>query len=362
MTEGKDSSIDLGHYVLGLRDSVLRDVAENASGSSVASVMADIASAEWQEYGCQGEKCMLFLTFKTVAQRDGKVSVFVKRQEGDHGFKETPHYQYLNQKQQPVPRIYGSLLDEQQMEVLFLEDVQPNLEGDRLLDSPGHLRALLALAARINALRPEGEYGSGLFYFGWDGSIARGMRTVNAIWTSAASGQLGADLTRLCSTSRRDALLSLAESLGRNVPAMERGYTHNEYTPEQIGWRSETGVMLVFDLRTTGKGPRFVDVAPWVGVPDHVLKAGHMPTELADYYLRQYLGSGGVPVSLATLMTETRMLWQAGILAGLNWWYDHALTGIESFKDKDKGRGMCLERLEKDLTQLLETLPGELKG
>ena len=45
------------------------------------------------------------------------------------------------------------------MEILFLEDVEPNTEGDRLLDTPGNLSAFLALVARINALRPEGKYG-----------------------------------------------------------------------------------------------------------------------------------------------------------------------------------------------------------
>ena len=58
--------------------------------------------------------------------------------------------------------MYGSLLDDQQMEVLFLEDVQPNIQGSRLLDTPDSLSAFLELAARMNALRPEGEYGNGL--------------------------------------------------------------------------------------------------------------------------------------------------------------------------------------------------------
>ena len=362
MIEGNDNSIDLGRYVLGLKDSVLRAATEAACGSSVASFRSEIISREWPEYGCQGEKCVLCVSYKTEDQGDGKADIFVKKQEGDPGLRETPHYQYLNQQQLPVPRIYGSLLDEQQMEVLLLEDVQPNIEGDRLLDSPDHLRAFLSLAARINALRPEGEYGRKLFYFGWDTSIARGIRTLDAIWNSAASGRLGAALTGLCSTSRRDALLSLAESLAIDVPAMERGYAHNEYTGVQVGWRRETGEMLVFDLRTTGLGPRFVDVAPWLGVPDQVLQSGHTPTELANYYLMKYLDAGGVPVAKKILMSETRLLWQAGVLAGLNWWHDHALTGIESWTDKDKGRSMCQQRLEKDLTHLLETLPEDTKG
>jgi len=50
MTQGEDNSTDLGYYILGMRESVLRDVAENASGSSVASLRADIVSREWGKF------------------------------------------------------------------------------------------------------------------------------------------------------------------------------------------------------------------------------------------------------------------------------------------------------------------------
>ena len=101
MTVGNPNSIDLGDYVLSLGDSVLRGVAENASGCTVSSVSPHIISREWPEYGYCGEKCILCLSFKTVDNCDGEVSVFVKRQDGDEGFKETPHYEYLNRNHLP---------------------------------------------------------------------------------------------------------------------------------------------------------------------------------------------------------------------------------------------------------------------
>ena len=357
MADDYPGSIELGHYVLGLRDSVLQEVAENASGSPVSSVKPVVLSRDWPEYGVCGDKCIISLSFESVDQLIGDVTIFVKRQSGLGGFKETPHYEYLNKTQLPVPILYGSLLDDQQMEVLLLEDVQPNTDGDRLLDNPDNLSAFLALAARINALQPEGDYGSSLYYFAMDRGIDRGTQAIEAIWSAAASGQLGADVMTLCSRTRRDALLSLAEFLGRNVPKLERGYTHNEYVPEQIGRRQDTGEMMVFDLRTTGLGPRFVDVAPWLGVPNRVQNRGHTTTELADHYLQQYLGAGGRPVSIETLMSETRMLWQASTISGLDRAYDYALTGNANPEDKDKGRETFQDRLFGDLTQLLETLP-----
>ena len=352
MAEGNNGSADLGGYVLSLADSVLQSVAENASGRSVSSVRADMVPRDWPEYGCCGDKCVISLTFKYCDQRDGNVNVFVKRQSGHGGFKETPHYEYLNRNQLPVPTLYGSLLDDQQMEILFLEDVQPNIQGSQLLDTSGNFSAFLALAARINALRPEGDYGSSLYYFAKDRGIDRGMHTIDEIWSTVASGQLGPDLATLCSPTRKDDLLSLVDSLSRRVPKLGRGYSHNEYVPEQIGRRRETGEMVVFDLRTTGLGSRFVDVAPWLGDPRRMESR-----QLAGHYLQHYLGAGGVPLSMETLLSETRMLWQASTIRGLNRVYDHALPGIAIPQDKDKGRETFPDRLFEDLSQLLETLP-----
>jgi len=362
MTEGKGNSVDLGRYVLGLEESVLRDVAEKACGRSVASARGTVEPFDWPIYGCGGEKLMLTLSYQTADGSFGQKDVYVKRQEGDPGYKETPHYQYLDSNQMPVPRFYGSHLDDSQMEVLFLENAKPNRDGNSMLKSPENYLAFLSIAARVNALTPKGRYGEGLFYFGWEKTIDRGRRTVVSLWESAANSQLGSALKKLCTSENKSALLAMAESLSTIVPAMKRGYTINDLTPVLIGWRPDTGEMLVCDLRTTGLGPRFIDAAPWIGCPDHAQKAGYKRKELADYYFAQYLTAGGKEVPFETLLAETHALWRASVLGGLKWWHDHALTGIESSEDKDKGRGMCQERLQNDLTHLLQELPVGPKG
>lgn len=362
MTEGTDSSTDLGRYLVRLGDPVLREVAEKACGRSVACVQGEVQPFDWPIYGCGGEKAKLKLSYQNADGGSGEKEVYVKRQEGDPGYKETPHYRYLNSMQMPVPRFYSSHLDGDGMEVLFLEHVRPNRDGKRILKSPENCHAFLSIAARVNALSPRGQYGEDLFYFGQERSIDRGKCTVRALWESAASGRLGNGLRNLCTAGNKNGLLAMAESLRKILPAMARGYAINDLAPVVIGWRHDTGEMLVCELRTTGLGPRFVDAAPWIGCPEHAQKAGYRRKELADHYFTEYLAAGGREVPFGELLAETHALWQAGILAGLNWWYDHALTGIESFRDEDKGRGMCRKRLERDLADLLESLRGGGKG
>ena len=357
MIEQGDSPIDLGHYVQGLDNSVLREVAANACGGSVANVRVDVEPLASSTYGCfTGDKVILTLSYETTDGGSGETEVYVKRQLTYPGYKETEHYQYLNNSGMPVPQFYSSHLDEQQLEVLFLENATPNLDGNRILKSRENYHAFLSIVARANALRPEGPYRESLFHFGPEGSIDRGKRTISAVWQSAVNDRLNDALKQLCTDESKKVLLALAESLSEVVPAMTLGYTIDDFIPVKIGWRQGTGEMLVCDFLTTGLGPRFADPAFWIGCPDYAQKAGYKREELAGHYFSEYLAAGGEEMPFETLLSETHVLWQMYVLGGLNWWHDNALTGIESSKDEDKGRRMCQERLEHDLANLLRSL------
>lgn len=357
MIKRDDNPIDLGRYVLGLEDSVLRNVAEKACGHSVTSVRRDVEPLEWSTYGCfTGDKIILGLSYETTGGDSGETEVYVKRQLRDPGYKETAHYQYLNSNGLPVPRFYSSHLDEQQLEVLFLENATPNRDGNRILKNPDNHYAFLSIAARANALTPEGEYRESLFYFGPRESSDGGRRAVSALWESAATGQLGCALKGMCTRERKEALLAIAASLSRAVPAMQRGYTIDDFTPVKIGWRHGTGEMLVCDFRTTGWGVRFADAATWIGCPDYAQKGEYKRRELADHYYRQYLAAGGSEVPFETLLEETHTIWQSRVLGGLEWWREAAIKGFENSDEEDKGRGTCQNRIETDLANLLRSL------
>ncbi|MBT3381417.1 MAG: hypothetical protein HN742_38125 [Lentisphaerae bacterium] len=356
MTERDDNPIDLGQYVLGLDNSVLREVAANACGCSVANVRAETEPLAWSTYGCfTGDKVILTLSYKTTAGDSGETAVYVKRQLRDPGHMETAHYQYLNSNEIPVPRFYSSHLDEEGLEVLFLENAEPNRDGNRILKDPENYHAFLSIAARVNGLTPEGQYGESLFYFGPRAeTIDRGRLAVSALWDSATSGRLGNSMKELCTSEHHNALLTMADFLSEIVPAMERGYTIDDFTPVKIGRRRDTGEMLVCDFRTTGLGLRFADAASWTGCPDYAQKAGYKRRELADYYFSEYLAAGGNEVPFETLLEETHTLWQLGVLCGLSWWLDSHFKGHHSMEDAE-WQAVCRERLETDLTNLLKS-------
>ena len=351
MGRNASASPDLEHYVVSLGESTLRSIAERAIGGTVATVKAGALTRDWPEYGVCGDKCAVSMSCTMADGSTTDVEAFVKRQTGHSGYKETPHYEYLNSCGLPVPRLYGGLLDENQMEVLFLEDVEPNIRGDRLLRTTANLREFIGLAARINALVPDGEYGRDLYYFSRDRGLDRGLATLQEICTSAEVGHLGKDLGRLCSPTLKQRLLSLAMSLKNRVAEMERGYGHNEYLPQQVGRRRSTGEMVVFDLRTTGLGPRFLDVAPWIGCPNGIEGTGVTPTDLADHYIQEYQAAGRATITLDTLMDETRTLWQAKTISQLDKWYGPALKG-RTCPGKDI---LARDQLFGDLSDLLET-------
>jgi len=131
MTERDDSPMDLGRYVMSLKEPALREVAANACGCSIAEVRPDVEPLADSTYGCfTGDKVELRLSYETTDGGSGETEVYVKRQLTYPGHKETEHYQYLNNSGMPVPRFYSSHLDEQQLEVLFLENATPQRHGD----------------------------------------------------------------------------------------------------------------------------------------------------------------------------------------------------------------------------------------
>ena len=63
--------------------------------------------------------------------------------------------------------------------------------------------------------------------------------------------------------------LSLAaQRLCERVAALPTGLVHQDFLADNLGWRGERMEMVVFDVHKNALGPRFADVAPYLGLPD----------------------------------------------------------------------------------------------
>src|SRR5260370_32552748 len=68
--------------------------------------------------------------------------------------------------------------------------------------------------------------------------------------------------------SENPTLREAARALFASVAAQPRGLLHQDFLPDNLGWRGEREAMVVFDLHKNALGPRFADVAPYLAVPD----------------------------------------------------------------------------------------------
>jgi aminoglycoside phosphotransferase (APT) family kinase protein len=347
--------------VFGLTRGQLWPIVEGIAGEAVRSFDIAVAHQVEGHYGYQAEKVIPTFTYATRSGRSGETVVFAKRFH-EPGPREAHHYAQLAARGAPVARMYGSLTGPDGREIVFLEFL---MGGGSLMPFDGFLRdadsflPFLALAARFNALRPSEQHRPLLQVQTaddlrrWYGNAAEAL---GRIWEGAARGELGDSLKDLCADGRGKlpALRQLAADLIAPVSRMAVGLVHGDFYPDQVLRREHTGELVLTDLEGVGLGPRFADVARWVGAPDEVQSRCLPQRELARHYLDAYRQWGGAAVPLARFLEETHLLALADELTMLPFSFGRSLDGkVDWTEDRDEGRRVFRAEMHRQLRVLL---------
>ncbi len=306
---------------LGLSYTQLLPIVENAAGTSVAHFRVASFAPMIQNQGVCGDKFLLHFTLTTPSGLTSQVEVFVKK----FNWKtksEAAHYRYLAAAGVPMPKLYGTIQHSDGDEILFLERLT-SIGYDR--HSESEWRELLSLLACYNACPVPQEAIPHLYPFEQGGKVGGWWITGfgalpparDEIEKSLRHCGVGDDeLARLCSA---------AQTLCGRVAALPRGLLHQDFLPDNFGWRGGHESMVVFDVHKSCLGPRFADAAPYLGVPDWSNTAvflDELPDRrqrLTQHYLDEYARFGGEQVSIETFQKETSLLFWAHKVAVL-WW------------------------------------------
>jgi hypothetical protein len=358
MTEGQRQPGSGETAVFGLTPEQLRPMVENVAGERVRSFDVSIEhEVAVQHYGGRGDKVVPTFTYETRSGRVGRAAVFVKRH-CNPGPNEALHYEWLTKHSAPIPRIYGALSGPDVHDIIFIEYIDPFVgDEESFLRDPEQFPRFLCATARFNAIEPCAQYAAELpcklQYLGsdeWPGLLER-------VWGHAARGELGGDLLRLCSAGVRKQVVGLMDGLPASLADMATGLSHWDHRPNNIGWRRQTGEMVIFDLEDTMMAPRFEDVADWLGAPDGAQPRCRPREELAEHYLRERERYGGGPVRLEEFVGEVALLWRAHVLRGLSWWlgYGGVLEGCDAppGEDADARREANRRKLHRELSSLV---------
>ena len=299
--------------VFDLTRSQLQPIVEQIAGEQVVSFEIAIEHHVRGRHGLSGEKVIPTFRYETRSGQSGETVVFVKRHYEDHpGYREAHHYTYLARHGAPVARLYGTLADTQNREILFLEHLDVVTELDlpfaRTQQDPERFPAFLAAFARFHAVTPCDGYAARLrqdmaqreWSSWWEESklTEKAHRILESTWEHGERGEVGAPVTALCSSASGTLgpLLRLAAHWANTVSALPVVLAHNDCYPDSVGRRPATGEAVLFDLEDVGFGPRFFDVAPWIAPPDEVQPRCWPREKLARHYLR-LLSGFGTPLS-----------------------------------------------------------------
>jgi Ser/Thr protein kinase RdoA (MazF antagonist) len=181
------------------------------------------------------------------------------------------------------------------------------------------------------------------------------------IWEHANRSDLGDDLHRFCSERPEglDALRELAIGLAEPIAGMEVGLLHNDFYPDSVGWRRETDELLVVDLESLGIGPRFYDIARWLGAPDELQHHVSDRSRLAQHCLGEYERWSGRETDPRQFLREARLLWLAGTLTMLFFFLGRSLDGrMDWTDDREEGRRQSQDELHEQLNALLREAGG----
>lgn len=274
--------------------------------------------------------------------------VFVKWQ-GEEGYCEGVHYEHLARLGAPVPKLYGARQVDGR-EMLFLEHLD-------CAEEPAVDEELVAGTARLNAVVPDAAYAARLSERGFVRELAEAGQTVGRIHAHALDGSLGGSLQDFCRglPELPERLSRLADEYATEVSAMDTGLIHTDLYPENCGRRVDGGELVIFDLVFTSVGPRFYDIARWVGTSAGKNNANGKNLRFARAWLDAYSRAGGTAPALDQFFGECGVLKAVSMFVMLWFKLARSLDGrVDWTRDIDEGREVIRGKLQRDLAMLLE--------
>ena len=323
LKERENIGMEEDNRPFGLSETQLLPILEAATGMSPSGFTLGVTPAVQDDPG--GNKRLLTFGYGTPDGGTGEVTLFAKRCVWK-GKSEAVHYRYLAARGVPTARLYGSLRDADDQEIIFLERLAGVGFGG---EDEAEWRSLMSLIAHFNACGIAPEYALHLHPFEQVGTIGGGW-WITGLNSSQADEQIAADM-RSCRVEQDDlpALQQAAHTLFAQVGQQPRGLLHQDFLPGNFGWRGGRTEMVVFDLHKNALGPRFADVAPYLASPDWSDNPAFLDGRgagtvsrreaLTRHYLEEYARFGGPVVSPETFREETTALFWMHKVSVLRW-------------------------------------------
>ena len=358
MDFGGDTNAVFG---LGLRR--LQPILDEVAGERVTRCAVKVDKEVQGHRGYSAEKIIPTFLWTTASGRTGETTVFVKWFK-DPGPHEARHYKWLSKCGAPIARMYGSLLTPDKREMIFLEYldyVDAMHPFDEFLLDAGKFLRFVSAVARFNAVRPPVRYASQLPAWKCAGALRGAHDVLDDVWKHSAAGTLGEQLASACIEHAGElGPLHLAiEKVAAPIDRMETGLCHNDLSPDSTCLDPRSGRGVIVDLESVSIGPRFRDIARWLGGTAQDGRSCVSRQSAAEYYLEEYHRAGGPLVPVEQLLAEARLLRFACLVETLWFSLRRAIDGrVDWTDDVREGRRVFREGLYRAIKALLEDVQG----
>jgi hypothetical protein len=308
--------------IFGLPRDLVRAVLETACGEPVIDYTARLRQRTGLE-GIFGEYLVASFTARTRSGLRTELPMFVRRQLRPSDRKrQAHHYEYLSAAGVPLPRLYGSHVDAEGREILFLELLDEiGASDEALLARPDYLEELLPVVAGLAAVPLTDDYVGRLgydmagrdFVLNWGGWLPWSVHILGRIEARAPAGDLGDGLRDYCAANPQAirGLKRLCLPLMGAVRSLPVGLVHGDMRPGNTGRRAADGALVLYDLEDLSIDARFYDAGLILGGPRTLVAGTHSNDELAGLFLESYVARSGRAVSLETFLREARIVWAA---------------------------------------------------
>jgi len=245
--------------------------------------------------------CIVTLQYVVAGERCER-TVFIK-QTADSAAWEAANYRFLAAHGVPTPELLRAI-SRNRAEVLVLEFL-PTIGVD--FHASRQIHDLLELVARLSSVATEAynpTAGHGTPRAAFDARVKAALTRV----VLEPPGPVDADRWFQGYQIARDALV-----------AMPRAWSHGELYFQQVGWSARDGTpkLVMFDLATLARRPRFSDIATIL--PLLARESGERELELFETYLAALRQLTGLRPAVRQAARELRLTRVAGVCAALPW-------------------------------------------
>jgi hypothetical protein len=321
--------------VFGLSEAQLRPILESAIGQSASSFSTSIRHRIKGHPGYRGEKRIPTFEYTTSDGTSGEAVMFVKKlchPKGGNAEQAT----FLAKRNAPIPRLYGTLRDNEGYDIIFLEHLPIVYRDEEVYSSPILLQRFISLAASLNTLPLPQSHG-----------VLPNHEDVSKIPESripalvdaadhSTRGDLGDELKEFFgrAPSVLPDLKQVLHCLSTMVAGFPLGLVHGDFSPFHTGSRASSPEMLAIDFGCVSVGPRFFDIAPFLAPPDVDMDLCMSCEEIARHYVNEYNARSGSSMCPKEVLLESNAVWAAWNARRIPWLLPQALEGEQKARAK----------------------------